>query len=288
MNAPAMDRPSGLWSLLDMLERYALLFSDLTATLTRQEEMWGNKSLGTNPGLMTGESESDALMRKWRLDDTLECLDRLRAACEGIGLPQVTPEIGRIYTDLRSSTDLGMPLLSSPKDRLKHLRERIRDELQGEYFLHVGRTDVALYGQREAFGADASLKFPLAAEDIEAAGNCLVVGQPTACVFHLMRVMEIGVRALAKKLKVRSIDPQVENWNVIGDHINKAIAALPSKTVKEKARKSDLAGASVHLNGVRIAQRNEVMHPKKTYTLEEARDVYQATRLFMRHLAGLV
>ena len=271
-----------------MLERYALLFSDLTIALTYQEAWWGNTTLGTNPGPMAKDSEVDAVVRRHRLEGTLQCLEHLRVACENTGMSQVIPEVARIDTDLRSHAKRGFSVLSDPRDRLKHLRERLRDELESEYFLHVSRADRQFYGQPEGFGSEVAAKFPTGTEDVEGAGNCLALGQPTASVFHLMRLVELGVRALAKKLKVKSIDPDMENWNTITDHIDKAIRSLPAKTKANKLRKVALAGVSGHLNVVRISTRNEVMHPKKTYTQEEARDLFQATRLFMHHLAGLI
>jgi hypothetical protein len=43
-----------------------------------------------------------------------------------------------------------------------------------------------------------------------------------------------------------------------------------------------------HLYHVKQAWRNGTMHPKKTYTQEEAEAVFAAVRVFMRHLAKLL
>ena len=43
-------------------------------------------------------------------------------------------------------------------------------------------------------------------EDIAEAGKCLGVGRPTASVFHLMRVMEIGVPRFGDVLGVKLAD----------------------------------------------------------------------------------
>jgi len=39
---------------------------------------------------------------------------------------------------------------------------------------------------------------------------------------------------------------------------------------------------------VKIAWRNEVMHPKQNYTPEQAHEIYRNVRTFVRDLAGLV
>jgi hypothetical protein len=103
-----------------------------------------------------------------------------------------------------------------------------------------------------------------------------------------MRVLELGVRSLGRRFKIVIADPRNETWANIVRLVNAKIEALPTKTRPQQARKRDMASASAHLNAVRIATRNEVMHPKQTYTREEAHEVYRATRLFMIHLAGLV
>lgn len=285
-----------LWSLWEMLERYALIFSEALGSLSTAQLAWRSPLVPNNVfrdgALMTGAGrtpEHEAEVREdleFRRKVVSDALERTEGACVLAGLTGVLPEIERLRTNL-SMWRPNVPVRDIGGD-IGHLRNRLRDELQNEYFLHVSRTDYQLYGQPEGFGPEVAAKFPTGVEDVEGAGNCLALGQPTACVFHLMRLAEIGVRALAKKLKVTTIDPETENWNTIIDHVNKAINALPAKTVSEKARKAALAGASAHMNVIRIATRNEVMHPKKTYTQEEARDSLQATRLFMRHLAGLV
>lgn len=176
-------------------------------------------------------------------------------------------------------------------ERLAHLtselRHRLFDVLRNDFLLHVEGRDVLLYGKTALFGAVVTAKFPKASEDIQAAGECLALRQATACVFHLMRVMEVGVRTLGKKLKVQ-ISVETETWNMILDHVSKAIKALPAKTAANKKRKAELAAVVASLDAVRIATRNEVMHPKQTYTREQAHDVFNATRAFMTHLGALV
>lgn len=163
----------------------------------------------------------------------------------------------------------------------------IRDALESEHFFHLTQADVSLYVSDEPFGSEVTRKFPRAAEDVAEGAKCLALQRPTAAVFHLMRVMELALRALAKKLKVTTINPETESWNKITDHVNKAINALPAKTAPEQARKAKLGTISAHLNSVRIAWRNEVMHPKQSYTREEAHVIFAAVRAFMIDLAAL-
>jgi hypothetical protein len=70
-------------------------------------------------------------------------------------------------------------------------------------------------------------------------------------------------------------------WQNILDEINKAIRAMDQKIAQTKA----YAGIASHLYNVKIAWRNQVMHPKQTYTIEEARAIFTSAETFVRDLA---
>jgi hypothetical protein len=49
-----------------------------------------------------------------------------------------------------------------------------------------------------------------------------------------------------------------------------------------------MSQASANLYAVKLAWRNEVMHPNDTYTLEEAEDILRQVKLFMQQLVEIV
>ena len=102
-----------------------------------------------------------------------------------------------------------------------------------------------------------------------------------------MRVAECGVQTLGKKLKV-NFDVERESWYQIIQHVDKAVNALPGATEAQRKRKQRYASAAAHLNSVRIATRNDVMHPRAAHTEEEAEELFSATRALMQQLATLV
>jgi hypothetical protein len=71
-------------------------------------------------------------------------------------------------------------------------------------------------------------------------------------------------------------------------HVEKAVQQMPSKTSSQRTRKSAYATAASYLQTVRLAWRNEVMHPKQTYTRQEAFDIFNTSKAFMAYLADLV
>ncbi len=163
------------------------------------------------------------------------------------------------------------------------LHQRILDDLEDRFFLSIPSENVPFYRPKEPlFGWDVEAKFPMMSEDISEAGKCLALNRATAAVFHLMRVMEIAVQRFGDKLGITL--PSEKNWQNILDEINKAIKTLDQKAAQTKA----YAEASAHLYNVKVCWRNQVMHPKQTYTPDEAKALFGAVQIFIRDLAGIL
>jgi hypothetical protein len=122
--------------------------------------------------------------------------------------------------------------------------------------------------------------------DVEEAAKCFALGRNTACVFHLMRVMEMSVQRLGKKVKVKLV--QEKNWHNIINEIDKAIKNMSPKTLRGKARQREYATISSHLHHVRIAWRNQVMHPKSSYTEEASKEIFDHVVSFLNHFVKVL
>jgi hypothetical protein len=107
-------------------------------------------------------------------------------------------------------------------------------------------------------------------------------GRYTASVFHLMRVVEVGVQEFGTTLGVQFTD--TKNWHNILEESDKAIKGLD----RNHPGKSQMAEISALLGAVKLAWRNEVMHPKASYDAEEAENVLATSRAFMVKLAKLL
>jgi hypothetical protein len=121
------------------------------------------------------------------------------------------------------------------------------------------------------FGEAVAKKFKGAGADIHNAGNCLALAQPTACVFHLMRAMELVVRQLSKRLKV-TITPQA-TWRQMTGQMDDKIKKMPENTDKLKHKRNEWEAARANLHLVGSVWRNNTMHPAVSYTQSQARDV---------------
>lgn len=78
------------------------------------------------------------------------------------------------------------------------LYDVIQDELNDRFFMFIPQKDAEWYENKDGFSVEVSNAFRSAIEDIKEAGTCYATGRYTACVFHLMRVLEHGLKVLAK------------------------------------------------------------------------------------------
>jgi hypothetical protein len=245
--------PGKLWSLWDMLEKYALLFT--VATVGLSEAKWLCIPLQLQPG-------EKQVPREMIERAAAHGLRIIRQAAILSDMDDVLPELDRLEQLIwPPHKDMPLAPLNGIAQAINHLISRLQDELNSQYFFHLDQKDVQFYLEEKPFGQKVADKFEQANEDICEAAKCLSLQRSTACVFHLMRVLELGVQAFGKKLKVK-LDVRAETWHQILLHVNKEIQAMPSKTTKQKSKKSQYAAAAAHLQSVRLAWRNEVMHPK--------------------------
>lgn len=167
--------------------------------------------------------------------------------------------------------------------------ERIKNDflyiLSNRFFYYL-RPDIASnYGKPELFGAPVAKKFKEARDDIEHAGNCLALGEPTACVLHLNRVIEIAIHRLAKKLKITP-DAKDNMGSMLGK-MTEPIKNLPDKTEAEKRKKEQWAECRTNLYHVKMAWRDPSSHGKQSYDEKQAADFFRRVKDFMQQLATL-
>jgi len=129
--------------------------------------------------------------------------------------------------------------------------------------------------------------FPPVQPEIKDAGNCLAAGLPTAAVYHLMRVAEIGLRKLAKQLNVKlGYAIEFATWgNVIGA-IDRKLEIL-RKQRKTKSREAKLQHYSALLLDIKAFQylwRNPGAHAGPRYDEHQAQSAFNHVRAFMQQL----
>jgi hypothetical protein len=209
-----------------------------------------------------------------------QVLEDIKGMCAAADLAdRIGPEIGRFERALVNGS------LKELAGRCDHLRERLLDELETEFYFRILRDDVQYYGQRAPFGDIVAAKFEAATGDIEQAARCLALQQPTACVFHLMRAMEIAVRRLARKSGM-TITPQT-TWRQLTGNMDGQIRRMGERTAKQKQRKNDWEAARVNLHHLGSVLRNNTMHPAAVYTQNEAKHIFNTVSVIFKALCKL-
>lgn len=174
----------------------------------------------------------------------------------------------------------------------EELRERIQDELEGKPIYYIPSHVDLLEEAVDSFGIDVAIVFHRAQYDIEESAKCLALRRSTACVFHLMRVLEVGITGVRKALGLPDpIKDAERNWGVIlrnlRDEVDKR-RKLPNKTPEQISQNQFFSEVIASLDAVRHAWRNATMHVERKYTEEEAEHIFNVVKGFMKNLASRI
>ncbi|WP_435627530.1 hypothetical protein [Candidatus Ferrigenium straubiae] len=133
------------------------------------------------------------------------------------------------------------------------------------------------------FGDEVHAKFNNVIYEISEAAKCLALGRSTASVFHLMRILEIALRAIHSCLGIEvALTGNERNWGNI-------LARIREETAKRGngwAEKTYFKEIYARLDAVKDAWRNNTMHVESIYTEQEAKILFDNTRALMQKIAS--
>jgi hypothetical protein len=222
------------------------------------------------------------LTRDWKR--VLLKIQRTQAVdiCKAFDLPASAQLVDEIITALRSRS--GYPLEKAER-QFQELAKRMEAELAARLFLHVDGDSARFYAKPFEKWDEARAAFPSATYDIEEASKALGLRRSTASVFHLMRVLEHGLRSLAKRFAVPF---EHKAWGELIERTEKAIREIgqqrnkPADWKEEEQFYSEAATQFMHFKN---AWRNYTAHVQFKYTEDEAESIYRHVRDFMKHIA---
>jgi hypothetical protein len=278
------DRPShGLWSLWEMLEFGSHAFYVSTYALTHMQEVI--RSLINTPPTYAHAAETiiDDDSAKFIVMGIDSLIPQLRI----INASLTIKEVERLRTDASFaplSINFGK-VAASIEDIIK----RLADELSLSKMFVLEPDRQKYYDSANLFGVDFAAKFATdGAFELDEAAKCLAFGRATACVFHLMRLMEIAVRATARCLGIADpIQPADRNWGAVLKKVREGIdARWPTVAARATGDGEFFDALHASLDAVKNPWRNSTMHPANKYTNEEADHVFAAVRGFMMKLAS--
>jgi hypothetical protein len=264
-------RHHGLWSLWEMLKLDSVRFVGLMQFTAQMQVLLGN-----NPAV-----EDENAWAKMR-----ENCERAAQTCEAMGLVLSAKPLHSLAVICQADAR------GWPKEHETHFGDavaRIRDELEIIVLLELDARERGYFEpSAPLFGSAFSAKFISGGIfELDEAAKCLALGRSTAAVFHLMRMMEIGVRAVARCLGIPDpVQPGQRNWGAVLKKIKDAIdTKWPTATAKSSGDGEVFDALYASLDAVKNPWRNATMHPANKYTLEEAEHIFAAVRGFMMKVA---
>jgi hypothetical protein len=142
----------------------------------------------------------------------------------------------------------------------------------------------------ELFGEKVVERLRAACDDLAEASRCLVAGRNKACVFHLMRAIEVGVLKIAKLLGIKDAKP---SWGSILSQLERVVLRTRYEERFPDLNKhiGFLEAILPEMQAIQRAWRNKVSHvedkilPEGEYTDEIAYNIMQATKVFICQIA---
>jgi hypothetical protein len=169
---------------------------------------------------------------------------------------------------------------------MRVLRETLQSEVTGHSIYRYPNEKGEVLQRWKTDWASVIAAFPSSQSDVIAGVDLWALGHSTASVFHFMRVLEHGLRALAADVE-KTFD--VQQWQNIIDEIESEIRrlgkALP-RGIEKNERLKFLSEAAKEFVYFKDGWRNYVSHNRGVYDEHQARSVLEHVRAFMAVLSS--
>jgi len=244
-----------------------------------------------------------------QLEKRMASFSQVVAYCNALQLSSAIKQTVYIQKRINEGTDTLKP--EDYVQMLGELKRRIREDLEEciffciydpvivSQFFKYTETEIKIHEgcvlrpktAYELFDPAVAMRFPQAIDDINEAGTCFAMERYTASVFHLMRVLEVGVRELAGLVDHKDFKP---SWGSIlqkveGYVLRTKYEALPPHV---QPHIEFLRQVLPRMQAVQIAWRNKISHvgqsliPNEASITEQvAREIFGATQGLARYIA---
>jgi hypothetical protein len=209
-------------------------------------------------------------------------LGELKRECEKLDLPMTLAQLNRIKDSLE---DGSFGTFAQMNQQLQELMNRMCDELNSHVFYQLESSRSYYYEKpEETIGPEISKAFPSAMLELVDASKCYAVSRNTACVFHSMRALEVGLSCMARVFGVPS---DHANWQNIIEQIESRIRELPKTKPKNwKQDQEFYSQAASSFMVIKDAWRNYTAHARGRYDEDEARRIMDNVVGFMKRLSA--
>jgi hypothetical protein len=232
-------------------------------------------------------------LKKDELQKISESLENLLDSLDVLNAKRAIESLELIYykhDDIKYLRDLKKALISA--------NLAILTDLDNVKMAYIPANRVEFFEQKKLFGNTVFRAFPEAREEIKDAGNCLAADLNTAAVFHLMRVVELGLRELAarlkakaliKKLKQTKIPIDLGTWEEIITTLEKKLddLRLLTRSHKREQKIEICLELLKEFRSIKDLWRNKVMHTRAIYDAKQAESAFEHVRNFMQKLESV-
>ena len=263
-----------------MLREFAQHYVEIGEMLTRYST---GQELVTIP-----HNEIDAK----RHQNLLEGLTVLRDTCVRINLKTGAILVEQARDDFSDHAPTYFQVAVRGQELSRAFRAELRNctlllvpQHRAGYFIdHFG---YPLHEENYHFGAEVCSKFPSAVYELVEANNCYALGRSTACVFHLMRALEIGLGSLCR---VFSVPFEHTNWHPAIEAVEKKIRDMGTEPgwkaqMDWKNQQEFYSQAASSLMTFKNAWRNYTAHARGKYDENEAAGMLFNMKAFMQKIA---
>ena len=213
-------------------------------------------------------------------------VDELTQLCDDNDLPMSVKALTRIK-QLITLQRTGAKLDADGLQRGSQIcATTLEDELSARLCFLMEPSEAKAWDKKRAFGEKVSDSFPSTDFEIEEETKCYAIGRYTAAVFHLMRVVDIGLSAFAVSI---GADPANKSWEKVLQQIQvKLDENSASKAPDWKETEKYYSELSAHFRTLKNAWRNYTMHGAERYDKDRCEDIFGTVRALMKALAERV
>ena len=205
-------------------------------------------------------------------------LNELHEYCEKLNLPLSQNQIETVVDAVHGND------VEAVRRSFLELQKRVYQELKAKVVFCLPGEKVRYWSPFWLVDTKIYDHFPSAWHEFHRAGHCYAFGENTACVFHLMRIVDFGLRQVAKSL---GIEYDARNWSGIGKKIQQKMEQKYD-TKTDDWKKSELMYAEIltDIQAISRGHRNPVLHElEKKYEERDALHMLNVVEGFMLHLA---
>jgi hypothetical protein len=290
MTPARWDGPGRLWSLWDIMH-----VLKLPALGTRLMSLCETRLTVEMARLVRTVTGVQAVTRDKR-NEYLEMFRKTADTCGEIGFDK--GQSAAIFAQSQILDDAELEL-STLVANVRQVTDCILSDIFRRQFLVVPPEYRLSIDNANFLGEAVARRFSGAIPDIKASANCLAADCNTAAVFHLMRVVEWGLRDFCGRLGFRQVvidrkrrkfvPVEYAQWDTIlgqlQDKVDTKVASIKNKRKKQQAQEFYYP-ALQDIRAIKEAWRNHVMHGRSEYTAPDAEAVLSHVKRLMIALSA--